>query len=50
MATKTNYSCPHCSERLIVYINLSENPTHHCGNKNKTLALYTDSEIKNLQE
>jgi hypothetical protein len=46
----TKYMCPHCSEQVTVFINLSENPTHKCAHMNKVLPLYTAKEIENISE
>jgi hypothetical protein len=48
MASKagTKYGCPHCEEKLTIFVMLSEPPLHLCEWSNKYLPLLTPKEIK----
>lgn len=53
MGKKVTYVCPDCSEKLTVFVALSESPMHTCGGSSradKFLPLVDEKELKKSKQ
>lgn len=50
MGQKTEYHCPKCKEKLVVFVRLEELPTHVCSVLQQTMPMYAKEAKKSGED